>query len=59
VVLRAVLCVVVERKFYPFQELSLSPLEEVIKCSDGGWTVSIILCLTKEIFWEIDGSMLR
>jgi len=59
VVLRAILCVVVKRKFCPFQELSLSPLEEDVKCPDGGWTVSIILCLTKETFWEIDVAMLR
>jgi hypothetical protein len=59
VVLSAIICVVVKRKSYPFQELSLSPMEKVINCSDGGWTVSINLCLTKETFWEIDVAMLR
>jgi len=32
--------------------------KKVIKC-DGGWAVSIILCLTNEIFWEINVAMLR
>jgi hypothetical protein len=50
---------VVKIKFYPFQELSLSPMEKAIKCSDGGWTVSVMLCLTKDTFWEIDVAMLR
>jgi len=59
VVLRAILFVVVKRKSCSFRELSLSPLEEVINCSDGGLIVSIMLCLTKETFWEIDGAMLR
>jgi hypothetical protein len=59
VVLRAIICLVVKIKSYPFQELSLGPMEKVIKCSDGGWTVSVILCLTKDTFWEINVAMLR
>jgi hypothetical protein len=33
--------------------------KKVLKCCDGGWAVSIILCLTNEIFWEINVAMLR
>jgi hypothetical protein len=49
-VLRAILFVVVKSRSYHFQGLCLSPMEKVIKLADGGWTVSLILCLTKNTF---------
>jgi hypothetical protein len=37
---------VVKTKSYYFQVLSLSPMEKVIKSSDGGWTLFAISCST-------------